>query len=212
MDRSPSSFQELDKQYSELPDAERDSLTGLANRLWIDTNLHEILDADPGKTGLVFIDLDGLKEANDTGGHNYGDTLIIDTAHVINGSVRHNGSDRMGDVTAVRPSGDEFIIVLRNAQSQINLDNIVKRIRDNLETANIKASLGSKIHEAGETAEDLKARADQAMRAEKQLKKVESLTPEQRNAAKVIGKIALENGLSLRDLPTILEFLTKQSA
>jgi diguanylate cyclase len=201
---------ELDEQYSELDNAHRDSLTGLANRLWIDEELPEIIIADPGQTGLIFLDLDGLKEANDTGGHHMGDKLIIDTAHTIDRSVRHNSPDRKGDVTAVRPSGDEFIVVLRQVKSQDNLDEVVNRIRANLESANIKASLGSKIHETGETADDLKARADQAMMKEKQHKKVESLTQEQLEAVKRIGRIALDLGLSLRDIPSILDHLDKQ--
>ena len=60
----------------------RDSLTGLANRRLF----KELLDADlaPARNGLslaiAFLDLDGLKQVNDTYGHDAGDKVLCETA------------------------------------------------------------------------------------------------------------------------------------
>jgi diguanylate cyclase (GGDEF)-like protein len=88
--------------------AQYDSLTVLLNRAalydhvdaWIKTNA-----AKPKPMALVYLDLDGFKQINDTHGHGAGDKILQHvSAHILE-SVRRT------DVVA-RLGGDEFVIVL----------------------------------------------------------------------------------------------------
>ena len=85
-----------------------DQLTGLANRRSWDerlaTELRQAARAGHG-LALVAVDLDGLKHANDTLGHQGGDRLIRATAALLSGGLRET------DFIA-RVGGDEFVILL----------------------------------------------------------------------------------------------------
>jgi len=85
-----------------------DVLTGMPNRRSLDRQL-EVGLAHAARTGaigsLVVLDLDRLKEINDTYGHEAGDRALRVVGNVLRGMVRQN------DLCA-RFAGDEFIIVL----------------------------------------------------------------------------------------------------
>ena len=88
--------------------AHSDALTGLANR----RRLTEHLPAEIGRAGrtgtsiaLLYLDLDGFKEVNDTHGHDTGDRLLVAIAGRLRDHVR------VGDLL-VRQGGDEFLLVL----------------------------------------------------------------------------------------------------
>ena len=88
--------------------ARHDALTGLANRLgW-----EEALAAEQQRrartgspVGVIVIDADGLKQANDRYGHGFGDRVIQSLASTVSGCVRES------DVVA-RIGGDEFALLL----------------------------------------------------------------------------------------------------
>lgn len=92
--------------------AERDSLTGAANRRMFQLSLEGILAADQRAetsrnemvTSVLFIDLDDFKIVNDTLGHAAGDALLVAATERISGSVRAR------DLVA-RLGGDEFAIL-----------------------------------------------------------------------------------------------------
>jgi|GEM_PF-2577412 len=93
--------------------AHYDSLTGLANRAMLMDRLHQALHQAKRyhqKLAILFIDLDGFKEINDTLGHKAGDELLKQVAARLNTIVR--GSD-----TIARLGGDEFTICLHNIVS-----------------------------------------------------------------------------------------------
>src|SRR4051794_1435767 len=69
-------------------EATHDKLTGLPNRRWLMTELTYQAENNPGDFGVLFVDVDGLKEKNDAEGHFAGDELIIDTAHELQSSIR----------------------------------------------------------------------------------------------------------------------------
>lgn len=85
-----------------------DELTGLYNRRgWFAVAEHEIERArrTGERRGLLFIDVDGLKQVNDVLGHREGDRAIVDAANVLRGCART--SDVLG-----RLGGDEFVLLL----------------------------------------------------------------------------------------------------
>jgi diguanylate cyclase (GGDEF)-like protein len=81
--------------------ADRDALTGLANR----RALRGMLDSVNGSGGTVlFFDLDGFKEINDSYGHHAGDECLTRFAHALQASFRPEDQ-------VVRYAGDEFVVV-----------------------------------------------------------------------------------------------------
>ena len=86
-----------------------DPLTGLANRrLLTDRMAMALAHARRNKSAmaLVYLDLDGFKQINDTLGHGTGDVLLKTVAERLVATVREED-------TVARQGGDEFIIVLR---------------------------------------------------------------------------------------------------
>jgi diguanylate cyclase (GGDEF)-like protein len=91
-----------------LKEATVDDLTGLLNRRgWRMAADRELSRAtrDGTPVGLLLIDLDSLKEINDTRGHDEGDRVLIETADRMRSALR------AGDVLA-RLGGDEFGVLL----------------------------------------------------------------------------------------------------
>ena len=91
-----------------------DVLTGLPNRAWILDELRDaVVEARSDNSGLaVFMaDLDGLKRANDTFGHQAGDVVLQVSAQRFLECLRD------GD-TLARLGGDEFCVVLPQINSQ----------------------------------------------------------------------------------------------
>jgi diguanylate cyclase (GGDEF)-like protein len=92
--------------------AEHDFLTGLPNRMLFSDRVNQAIASALryGKLAAVlFIDLDGFKEINDSWGHAVGDQLLQSVAKRLVGSVR--GSD-----TVNRQGGDEFLALLSEVQ------------------------------------------------------------------------------------------------
>lgn len=95
-----------------LADAARtDPLTGLFNRRALDKAVAANC-ADDDSFAVVYIDIDGLKRANDSAGHVVGDALIKAAASVLRRSFR------VSDVLA-RVGGDEFAAVVQGAENAV---------------------------------------------------------------------------------------------
>ncbi|WP_341526141.1 CHASE2 domain-containing protein [Nostoc sp. UHCC 0302] len=89
--------------------AYHDHLTGLSNRKFFVEQLRESLHWAQNNNlllALLFIDLDGFKQVNDTLGHEMGDRLLVAIAQRLSNSLR--ASD-----TVSRLGGDEFTVILR---------------------------------------------------------------------------------------------------
>lgn len=87
-------------------EASHDPLTGLSNRRAFVRDLEALLarpDSPPAV--LLFCDLDGFKEVNDTAGHAVGDAMLVAVARTLAGSVRD-------DDFVSRMGGDEFAVLL----------------------------------------------------------------------------------------------------
>lgn len=89
-------------------EATHDGLTGLPNRarglVLVESALNRVF-AGGGSVSVLFIDLDGFKQVNDTFGHRAGDVLLQRVAERLRAAMRD------GD-TAIRLGGDEFVVVV----------------------------------------------------------------------------------------------------
>ena len=104
--------------------AERDSLTGLANRMLLRERLSSAIERaalENRIVGVVYIDLDRFKTINDTMAHGTGDEFLRELAARLRRVVGSRG-------TVARPGGDEFIILvdpLENEEAGIAFANIL---------------------------------------------------------------------------------------
>lgn len=134
-----------------------DSLTGLFNqRHFYSRMTEEVVRAQRQKhsLALILLDLDNFKEYNDTYGHLEGDNVLRNVGMVINQCIRE------GVDSGYRYGGDEFAVILIEADTAIAED-IRRRIQISLqEKVHITASLGFAIFAQGMSVKDLVAEAD----------------------------------------------------
>ncbi len=105
-----------------------DSLTGLHNRAYFEAALEKFQDSDAYPITFVAADLDGLKLANDTSGHEAGDLLLKQAAAVMRSCMRRQ------DVLA-RLGGDEFVALMPETDQEAG-ETVVERIREAVDTFN----------------------------------------------------------------------------
>jgi diguanylate cyclase (GGDEF)-like protein/PAS domain S-box-containing protein len=145
-----------------------DVLTNLPNRpLFYDRLERAIASArrNSESVGLLFIDLDGFKQVNDTCGHDMGDRLLQEVAQRLLGSVRESD-------TVARMGGDEFTVILRSLAAPDNAEAVARKIVTvlsepffiNQQALHIGASIGISLYPLhADTLENLVHYADQAM-------------------------------------------------
>jgi len=152
-------------------DAYYDALTGLPNlRLLRDRLNEELLRAKRQEEllALLFIDLDGFKEVNDTLGHQLGDELLRQAARRISSALR--ASD-----TVARLGGDEFAVLLPNMAESSAAGLVAQKILELLsepydlegKLVYVTGSLGIAVYPQDGTDDNLLSYADQAMYAAK---------------------------------------------
>lgn len=98
--------------------ANRDPLTGLYNRRYLDTTLRRELarcERDGQPLSLILIDVDHFKQVNDSHGHQAGDAVLIKLATLLQEQARS------ADV-ACRYGGEEFLLLLPNMSADAALD------------------------------------------------------------------------------------------
>lgn len=105
-----------------------DALTLVYNRKYMDFLIEKPLKK-PINAAVVMIDIDHFKNYNDYYGHPAGDIVIKKTADILKKSLRK-------DDIVIRYGGEEFLLILKNADSEIFKD-IYKRIAKNLKDENI---------------------------------------------------------------------------
>ncbi|NVN93295.1 MAG: diguanylate cyclase [Desulfuromonadales bacterium] len=114
-----------------------DELTKLNNRNFFEAEVERLKRGRMAPLSVVIADLDGLKEVNDTFGHEYGDALIRAAADMLRDIFRT-------DDTIARIGGDEFAIILKEVGEEL-LDAIMERARKMLSDGVHQSEHGLKV-------------------------------------------------------------------
>jgi diguanylate cyclase (GGDEF)-like protein/PAS domain S-box-containing protein len=176
-----------------------DTLTTLPNRHMFQDRLAQELKKARREgmlLALLFIDLDGFKQVNDTLGHAQGDALLVEAARRIGACVR--GSD-----TVARLGGDEFTVILSGLDHVSGIDRITQTMLALLSrpfllgaaAPSISASVGIALFPSdAATPEALLRNADQAMYAAKQggRNRYSYFTPDLQLAAQARQQLTLD--------------------
>jgi diguanylate cyclase (GGDEF)-like protein len=154
--------------------AHYDALTGLPNRVLKSDRLRQAMiqaERRNEKIAVVYLDLDGFKQVNDSYGHSIGDQLLIAL------SVRMKQALREGD-TLSRLGGDEFVAILVGMEDISSALSIIQRLLDATSQAitiddiivQVSASIGITFYSQYDSvdADQLIRQADQAMYQAKQ--------------------------------------------
>lgn len=113
-----------------------DPLTGLATRDALEPAITKALLDPASSMAVMFVDLDGFKQLNDSLGHQAGDDMLKRVASGLQASVR------VDDVVA-RYGGDEFVIVMPGVTSSRRIHAVAAHIRNYLAAAS--ASEGCRV-------------------------------------------------------------------
>ncbi|MDP2144941.1 MAG: diguanylate cyclase [Gallionella sp.] len=153
--------------------AHYDYLTDLPNRaLFLSTLEHSIRLARRNnyKISVLFLDLDGFKQVNDTLGHDAGDLLLREVSKRLRHIIRESD-------TVARVGGDEFTFVLNNTESNEGValvaDKIVAALSEPFDLKDRQCHIGGSIgisifpDDAGDLGQ-LVSQADEAMYLSKQ--------------------------------------------
>lgn len=151
--------------------AQYDALTGLPNRALLHDRLRQALEhiaRRPEFIAVMFLDLDGFKEINDSLGHDAGDALLRSVGRRLLQCIRRED-------TAARLAGDEFVLLLRGLGNPEDAAQVAQAVASELAAPHpvgeaevvVSASIG--IATAGERHEpdELLKRADTALYAAK---------------------------------------------
>jgi diguanylate cyclase (GGDEF)-like protein len=141
-----------------------DDLTGLYNSRYLNLVLRresKRASRSGRPLSLLFLDLDGFKQVNDTHGHLAGSKALVEAAVIIRGSARET------DVAA-RFGGDEFSVILPDT-GRDGAVSVAERIRDRINACQFLASDGLSIHLTASigvaTLPDVAASAEELLRA-----------------------------------------------
>ena len=148
--------------------AEHDFLTGLPNRMLLNDRIGQAIALAPrheNQVAVLFLDLDGFKHINDSLGHPVGDKLLQSVAEGLVGCVR------IAD-TVSRQGGDEFVVLLSEAEQWEDAAVVAKRMLDAVaephsigqQDLHVTTSIGISVYpDDGHDAETLIKNADTAM-------------------------------------------------
>jgi len=153
--------------------AYHDALTGLRNRASFSLMLNHAISRarrDGGGLAILFLDLDGFKQVNDTLGHEAGDALLREIGNRLKSCMRQN------DIAA-RLGGDEFVVLLENVSGPQQAAKVAGKILLQIAGTSqqigmpqgVTASIGISFYpQDGEDEKTLMKNADNAMYRAKQ--------------------------------------------
>ena len=144
-----------------------DVLTRLHNRAFYTEELNRLERKPLRPVAAIIIDLNGLKETNDSLGHEAGDSMLRRLGEVLNEAV-------VAPNCAARIGGDEFAILMPGADwvavatMTENIEKLLKINNKFYSSAPISIAIGAGVSEEGESIEAVIRRADLLMYARKQ--------------------------------------------
>lgn len=151
--------------------AERDQLTGGYNRAYIQSQLdHLNAEKQRDTYALLYLDVDRFKQINDRFGHDAGDAVLMELVSRFQNELSQD------DILA-RMGGDEFVILIRNVWSQVELVEKIEKLRHVIREPvvhdatilKVSISIGvAMIDTQGQNVSDAVQRADIALYASKQ--------------------------------------------
>lgn len=188
--------------------AYKDRLTNLGNRDLFKIELEQVftqLEKYPMLKGaLIFLDLDGFKQINDTMGHKVGDALLLETAGRLRNCLRESDS-------IYRFGGDEFVILLKKVTSKKDATKVAHKILsaikqpyylmspgkgDSKMMVNIGVSIGIALYpENGTDTEAIVQNADLAMYEAKEAGKNQYKFYHQEMVSRATRKMQIEQGI-----------------
>lgn len=113
----------------------RDPLTGLLNRLGLESMLTKASQAKPPGCAVLVVDIDRFKKINDLHGHLAGDIVIQHCGQTISGTLREADF-------AARVGGEEFVVVLPEVSLE-EASRIAERIRGAVEVSAVTVPSGT---------------------------------------------------------------------
>ncbi|MCX7821949.1 MAG: GGDEF domain-containing protein [Syntrophobacterales bacterium] len=101
----------------------KDELTGLFSRQYLNFIGNRVLEGmgSTEKVAILFMDLDGFKEINDTLGHDVGDEVLREVASRLLGSIRQRD-------LCFRWGGDEFVIISTGLVEKVHASLLARRL------------------------------------------------------------------------------------
>lgn len=144
-----------------------DVLTKLFNRSFFTEELHRLERALIRPVSAIFIDMNGLKETNDTYGHDAGDEILRRMGNILERTINNTG------FSASRIGGDEFVVLMQGA-NETTVQSTLMTIQELLNIDNqyysshrISLSMGYASTIDDEPIDSMLKRADQAMYKQK---------------------------------------------
>ena len=134
-----------------------DNLTGLFNQRHFHNKLKEEVNRANRQNhplSLILLDLDKFKDYNDTYGHLAGDKMLAESGKIILSNIRGNVD------TAFRYGGDEFAIILVEADKEIVINTSERLKKGFRESDGVTASIGFATYQKEMDVNDLIALTD----------------------------------------------------
>lgn len=159
-------FKDAEERISFL--ANHDALTGLPNRVLLEDRIQQTIARarrEEQAFAVACLDLDRFKLVNDALGHDVGDRLLTEVAGRLSSSVRSTD-------TVSRQGGDEFLLLLTNLQTPLDIAQVTKKILRSLRepylldnhALSVTPSIGLSLYPGdGGSAAELIKNADNAM-------------------------------------------------
>lgn len=136
-----------------------DALTGLLNRKQFSLDLQEYDKSVPENTGVVSVDINGLKNINNTYGQDYGDYVINETAKTLRAHFRSG---------LYRVSGDEFVVLCFDLDKDAFQEKVIELRKRFDENREVDVSIGCSWSFDDANVSKLYQRADERRQGEKQ--------------------------------------------
>ncbi|HEX5614096.1 MAG TPA: EAL domain-containing protein [Acidimicrobiia bacterium] len=145
-----------------------DDLTGLPGRAALLDRMHVAMaraQREHRRIAVVFVDVDGMKDVNDSFGHEIGDHVLRTVARRLLAEVRTSD-------TVTRFGGDEFVVLFDGVGDDREALHLASRLRDaivkspigsSMGDLSVTASFGLAVSEPENRASDILRRADHAM-------------------------------------------------